>query len=99
MCCKLCRPRLQVCLSCFGGINATKTPRPSPNQSCRLIFGCLEPTSVDNLYLLAGITPREIRNETAIKIERSKQLCDSLRMLMQQPALSRLKSRAAFYPV
>ena len=31
------------------------------NQACRAITGCLRPTNVENLYLLAGIAPPEIR--------------------------------------
>ena len=31
------------------------------NHACRAITGCLKPTNVDNVYLLAGIAPPEIR--------------------------------------
>ena len=34
---------------------------PKLNQACRAITGCLKPTNVENLYLLAGIAPPEIR--------------------------------------
>ena len=32
---------------------------PELNQACRAITGCLKPTNVENLYLLAGIAPPE----------------------------------------
>ena len=34
---------------------------PVLNDACRAITGCLQPTNVENLYLLAGITPPAIR--------------------------------------
>ena len=45
---------------------------PVLNESCRLITGCLKPTNVDNLHLLAGIALPEIRREAASKLERSR---------------------------
>ena len=32
---------------------------PELNQACRANTGCLRPTNVENLYLLAGIAPPE----------------------------------------
>ena len=49
---------------------------PVLNESCRLIPGCLKPTDVDNLHLLAGIASPEIRREAASKRERSRQVYD-----------------------
>ena len=34
---------------------------PELNHACRAITGCLKPTNLDNVYLLAGIAPPEIR--------------------------------------
>ena len=34
---------------------------PVLNDSCRAITGCLQPTNVENLYLLAGIAPPAVR--------------------------------------
>ena len=34
---------------------------PVLNDACRAITGCLQPTNVKNLYLLAGIAPHAVR--------------------------------------
>lgn len=45
------------------------------NETCRLITVCLRPTSIKSIYLLAGITPPEIRRfETSL--EKKKQAID-----------------------
>ena len=46
---------------------------PELNQACRAITGCLKPTNVENLYLLAGIAPPEIRRSVCERAERTKQ--------------------------
>ena len=47
---------------------------PELNQACRAITGCLRPTNVENLYLLAGIAPHEIRRSVCARMERTKQV-------------------------
>ena len=47
---------------------------PELNQACRAITGCLKPTNVDNLYLLAGISPPEIRRSLCARVEITKQV-------------------------
>ena len=47
---------------------------PELNQACRAITGCLKQTNVDNLYLLAGISPPEIRRSVCARVERTKQV-------------------------
>ena len=47
---------------------------PELNQACRAITGCLRPTNVENLYLLAGIAPPEIRRSICARVERTKQV-------------------------
>ena len=60
---------------------------PVLNESCRLITGFLKPTHVDNLRLLAGIAPLEIRRKATSKLERSRQAYDPRHMLFNhQPA-------------
>ena len=67
------------------------------NESCRLITGCLKPTNIDNLHLLAGIAPSEIQREATSKLERLKQAYDPRHTLFNhQPAPSRIKSRRSF---
>ena len=42
------------------------------NATCRLITGCLRPTAIDDLYILAGIAPPDIRRNAASSKERSR---------------------------
>ena len=49
---------------------------PVPNESYRLIIGCLKPANADNLHLLVGTAPSEIRRKAASKLEPSRQACD-----------------------
>ena len=45
--------------------------KPELNQACRAITGCLKPTNVDYLYLLAGIVPPEIRINVCARVEKT----------------------------
>ena len=47
---------------------------PELNQACRAITGCIKPTNVENLYLLAGIAPPEVRRSVCARVERTKQV-------------------------
>ena len=70
---------------------------PAPNNACQTITGCLKRTNISNLHLLAGITPPEIRRETASRAERLCQSTDSRHPLFgSEPAPPRLKSRRSF---
>lgn len=70
---------------------------PSLNDSCRCITGCLKPTNMNNVYLLAGIAPPDIRRAVASKAEHLKQATDERHSLHgHTPATSRLKSRKSF---
>ena len=70
---------------------------PALNEACRSITGCLKPTNVENLYLLAGIAPPAIRRHTIAQREREKQIDDDRHPLYgHTPAARRLKSRHSF---
>ena len=70
---------------------------PELNQACRAITGCLRPTNVVNLYLLAGIAPPEIRRSVCARVERTKQVERETHSLFEHtPARRRLKSRRSF---
>ena len=47
---------------------------PELNQTYRVITGCLKPTNVENLYLLAEIAPPEIRRSVCARVEKTKQI-------------------------
>ena len=67
------------------------------NACCRQITGCLRPTPTDNLYILAGIAPPDIRRQVTSMKERSRQIEDVRHPVFNQtPAANRLKSRKSF---
>ena len=47
---------------------------PEVNKACRAITGCIKPTYVEELYLLAGIAPPDIRRDICAIMERTKQM-------------------------
>ena len=63
------------------------------NKVCRAITGCLKPTYVEDLYLLAGIAPPDIRRDVCARMERTKHMEQETHSLFGHiPARSRLKS-------
>ena len=62
---------------------------PELNQACRAITGCLKPINVENLYLLAGITPPEIRRSVWARVERGTGGTDTLLQKQQSACESR----------
>ena len=70
---------------------------PELYQTCRAITGCLKPTNVENLYLLAEIVPPEIRRSVCTRVERTKQVERETHSLFGHTlAKSHLKSRRCF---
>ena len=70
---------------------------PALHGCCRIISGCLKPTNLDSVHILAGIAPPHIRRNVAFRMERTRQTTDARRqMFHHQPAASRLKSRKSF---
>ena len=68
-----------------------------PLSSCRCITGCLRPTNVDSLYVLAGIAPPGVCRSVASRTERRRQADDTRHPCHNhQPAPSRLKPRKSF---
>ena len=70
---------------------------PEFNQACRAITGCLKPTNVEKVYLLAGFAPPEIRRSVCTRVERTKHIEGETHSLFgHTPARSRLKSKRSF---
>ena len=70
---------------------------PVLNDACRAITGCLQPTNVENLYLLAGITPPAVRMSVTAQREREKQVNHNRHPLHgHNLPRKRLKSRNSF---
>ena len=69
----------------------------SPHNLTLCVTGCLRPTNVDSLYVLAGIAPPGVRRSVASRTERRRQADDTRHPCHNhQPAPSRLKSRKSF---
>ena len=67
------------------------------NTACRAITGCLKPTNAEDLYLLVGIAPPDIRRDVCARVEKKKQESNVAQSLYgQTPTESRLKSRSCF---
>ena len=88
----------RICLFCVGKIIPCKESWRLPNNdSSRCITGCLRPTNVDSLYVLAGIAPPGVRRSVVSRTERRRQADDTRHPCHNhQPAPSRLKSRKSF---
>ena len=70
---------------------------PELNSACRAVTGCLKPTNVEDLYLLAGIAPPDIRRDVCDRVEKTKQETNEAHSLYgQNPAERRLESRNCF---
>ena len=70
---------------------------PELNSVCRAVTGCLKPTNVDDLYLLAGIAPPNIRRDVCARVEKTKQETNEAHSRYgQNPSERRLKSRNCF---
>ena len=66
---------------------------PERNSACRAVTGCLKPTNVEDLYLLAGIAPFDIRRYVCTRVEKTKQETNEAHSLYgQNPAEIRPKS-------
>ena len=67
------------------------------NAACRAITGCLKPTNVEELHMLAGIAPPDIRRDVCARMEKKKQESNVAHSIYgQNPTESRLKSRSCF---
>ena len=61
------------------------------------VTGCLKPTNVEYLYLLAGIEPPDIRREVCARMEKTKHETKEAHSLYgQHPVERRLKCRNCF---
>ena len=85
-----------ACPVCERSAHAHKID-PVLNDACRAITGCLQPTNVENLYLLAGIAPPAVRRSVTAQREREKQVNDNRHPLHgHNLPRKRLKSRNSF---
>ena len=59
---------------------------PELNSACRAGTGCLKPTNVDDLYLLAGVAPPDIRRDVCARVGKNKQETNEAHSLYGQNA-------------
>ena len=93
------RPCLGLYAIFSGEINSKFSSQSfiKTNNSCRCITGCLRPTNVDSLYVLAVIAPPGVRRSVVSRTERRRQADDTRHPChYHQPAPSCLKSRKSF---
>ena len=67
---------------------STHVPKLNPalHDCCRIISGCLKPTNLDSVHLLAGIAPPHIRTTIACRMERTRQTTDDGRQTSTIPS-------------
>ena len=70
---------------------------PELNNACRAVTVCLKPTNVEDMYLLTGIAPPDIRRDVCARVEKTKQEANEAHSLYgQNPAEKRLKATNCF---
>ena len=77
---QLSRPLLLSCrvrLPCVGKVYTRAKLNPALHDCCRIILGCLKPTNLDSVHILAGIAPPHIKSNVACRMERSRQTPDT----------------------
>ena len=72
---------------------------PELNDTCRSITGCLRPTNVKELYLLAGIAPPDIRRDVCARVEKKEQETNTAHSLYGQVPAERCLKRECFLSV
>ena len=71
---------------------------PELNSACRTVTGCLKPTNVEDLCLLAGIALPDIRRDVGARVENIKHKTNEVHSPYgQNPAERRIKSRNCFF--
>ena len=69
---------------------------PEMNDTCGSITGCLRPTNIEELYLLAGIAPHDIRRDVCARVEKKKQETNAAHSLHSQITAERRLKRECF---
>ena len=96
-CLALCYSAAEYACPVWARSTHARKLNPALHDCCRIISGCLKPTNLDSVHLLAGIAPPHIRRTVACRMERIRQTTDDRHQLFHhQPAASRLKSRKSF---
>ena len=96
-CFALCYSAAEYACPVWARSTHARKLKPALHDCCRIISGCLKPTNLDSVHLLAGIAPPHIRRTVACRMERTRQTTDARHQLFHhRTAASRLKSRKSF---
>ena len=96
-CLALCYSAAEYACPVWARSTHARKLNPALHDCCRIISGCLKPTNLDNVNLLAGSPPPHIRRTVPRRMERTRQTTDAIHQLFHhQPAVSRLKSQKSF---
>ena len=81
----------------WASLSHVQKLNPELNNACRAVTRCLKPTNVEDLYLLAGIAPPDIRRDVCARVEKTKHGTNETHSLYgQNPAERMIKSRSCF---
>ena len=96
-CLALCYSAAKYACPVWARSTHARKLKPALHDCCRIISGCLKPTNLDSVHILAGIAPPHIRRTVACRMERTRQTTDARHQLFHhRPAASRLKSWKSF---
>ena len=87
----------KICCTCLGEITLRPGTEYRTKQSCGVVTGCLKPTNVIYMYLLAGIAPPDIRRDVCARVEKTEQETNEAHSIYgQHPAERWIKSMNCF---
>ena len=96
-CLALCYSAVEYACPVWIRFTYARKLNPALHVCCRIISGCLKPTNLDSVHLLAAIAPPHITRTVACRMERTRQTTDARHQLFHhRPAASSLKSRKSF---
>ena len=76
-CLALCYSAAEYACPVWISYKHARKLNPALHVCCRIFSGCLKPTNLDSVHLLAGIAPPHIRRTVACRMERTRQTTDS----------------------
>ena len=93
----LCYSVAEYAAPVWARLSHAQKLNPELSSACRAVTGCLKPTNVEDLYLLAGIAPSDIRRDVCVRVEKTKQETNEAHSLYgQNPTERRLELRNCF---
>ena len=75
-CLALCYSAAEYACPVWAMSTHARKLNPTLHECCRIISGCLKPTNLDIVYILAGIAPSQIRRTVACRMECTPQTTD-----------------------